>query len=156
MVRRSRQCLAGAVIIALTGLIVGLGACSSESGPAPTEQAALGQPAPASEDVPLVTMRHWKESTPGERYAFIIGFVTMLELEKEWQGRDGYGLLPFERSLVGDWVEGFAHRPLSEIYNGLNAYLAAHPGDQDRPTAEVMWFTFVKPRLDQRGDKTHE
>ncbi len=153
--KRSRQRLAGAAaMLALMGLMAGLGACSSEIEPA-GETAAQGQ-GPVSEDVPLVTMRHWKESTPGERYAFLIGFVTMLELEKEWQSRDGQVFLPFERSLVGDWAEGFAHRPLREIYNGLNAYLAANPGDQDRPAAEVMWFTFVKPRLDQRGDKAHE
>ena len=27
---------------------------------------------------------------------------------------------------------------------------------QDRPAAEVMWFTFVKPRLNQRGDRAPE
>ena len=129
-------------------------ACSSGS-EQPTGEASRSSLAETSAqegagEVPLVTLRHWKESTPNERYAFLIGFVTMLELEKEWQGKDGRGLLPFDQSLINSWVEGFAYRPLTEMYNEINNHLARHPGDQDRAVAEVMWFTLVKPRLDQK------
>lgn len=128
------------------GLTVG---CSDSQPPTKgAEESNLSQSETA--EVPLVTLKHWRDSTPGERYSFLIGFVTMLELEKEWQGRADGQILPFERSLVPSWVIGFADRPLTEIYNGLNKYLADNPGDLDRPVAEVMWFIYVKPRLDER------
>ncbi len=138
----------GAGALAALLLALGLAGCSAEPAPEKTESPALGEDLGRrqSDEAPVVTLEHWRDSTPGERYAFLIGFVTMLELEKEWQGRDGRGVLPFEESLVGGWAEGLAHRPLTEIYNGLNGYLAGHPGDLERPVAEVMWFLFVRPR----------
>jgi hypothetical protein len=127
-----------------------LPACSGEevrtSGAAsPSQTAGAG-----SAEAPLVTLAHWRDSTPNERYAFLIGFITMLELEKEWQGRARPGLLPMEQSLVRPWVDGFAGRPLAEIYSGLGRHLSDHPGDLERPVAEVMWFVFVQPRLDKK------
>ena len=119
------------------------------------ETGTLSRPEPErTGQVPLVTLSHWKDSTAGERYAFLIGFVTMLELEKEWQGHGGRELLPFGESLIKSWVAGFADRPLTEIYNGINAFISAHPGDLERPVAEVMWFTFIQPRLDEAESVT--
>jgi|GEM_PF-2756667 hypothetical protein len=119
--------------------------CSTESGELPP--ADIAQVDPQDISIPLVTLKHWKDSTPGERYSFLIGFVTMLELEKECQGRNGRELLPFEQSLIGAWVRGFENRPLAEIYNGLNRFIADNPGDLDRPVALVMWFLFAQPRM---------
>lgn len=123
-----------------------LSGCGDGSNKKASESSASQQAAEEA-GVPLVTMRHWRDSTSGERYSFLIGFITMLELEKEWQGREDGGILPFDKSLAASWVTGFAHRPLSEIYNGLNKHLADHPGELERPVAEVMWFIFVQPRL---------
>lgn len=75
----------------------------------------------------------------------------MLELEKEWQGRVGGEILPFEKSLTSSWVSGFADRPLTELYNGLNKYISDHQSELDRPISEVMWFIFVQPRLNESG-----
>lgn len=134
-----------AVMLAMTAVLYG---CSTGDGDLPpTESTAADPVGPQEIGVPLVTLKHWKDSTPGERYSFLIGFVTMLELEKEWQGQDGRELLPFDRSLVGGWVRGFENRPLTEIYNGLNRYITDKPGDLDRPAAEVMWFLFAQPRM---------
>ncbi len=108
-----------------------------------------------TKEFPIVTLRHWQDSTPNERYAFLIGFVTMLELEKEWQVREGEGVLPFELSLAGAWAEGFAARPLTEIYNSINGYIISNPEDLDKPTAEVMWFEFVQPLRDKYSEKTN-
>jgi len=101
--------------------------------------------------VPLVTLRHWKESKPNERYAFLVGFVTMLEIEKEWQLKSGKKLIPMKQSLAGSWVRGFENRPLKEIYDGVNNHISSHPGDLDRPVAEVLWFNFVQPRMTDSG-----
>lgn len=124
-----------------------LSACGNGPSQDAPENAASQQAVEAA-GVPLVTMKHWRDSTSGERYSFLIGFVTMLELEKEWQGRDDGEILPFDKSLVASWVAGFAHRPLFEIYNELNKHLADHPGELERQVAEVMWFIFVQPRLE--------
>ena len=97
--------------------------------------------------VPLVTLRHWKESKPNERYAFLVGMVTMVEIEKEWQLKNNKKMTAKKQSLAGAWVRGFENRPLKEIYDGINNYIAANPGDLDRPVPEVMWFTFVQPRV---------
>ena len=97
--------------------------------------------------VPLVTLRHWKESKPNERYAFLVGFVTMVEIEKEWQLKNGKKMLPMKQSLNGSWVRGFENRPLKEIYDGINNHISANPGDLDRPVAEVLWFSFVQPKI---------
>ncbi len=140
----------GALLLAaLLTVAAGVAACTSDQPESPPATADAPRP-PEEAGAPLVTLRHWKESTPSERYSFLIGFVTMLELEKEWQGKDGRALLPFDQSLTGSWVRGFENRPLNELYNGLNQYLAAHPGDLKRPVAEVMWFLFVQPRLDDK------
>lgn len=123
-----------------------LSACGNGSSRDAPENAASPQAVEAA-GAPLVTMKHWRDSTSGERYSFLIGFITMLELEKEWQGRDDGDILPFDKSLVASWVSGFAHRPLFEIYNELNKHLADNPAELERPVAEVMWFIFVQPRL---------
>jgi len=97
--------------------------------------------------IPLVTLKHWKDSNPGERYSFLIGFLTMMELEKEWQGKDSRPVLPFDQSLIGAWARSVENRPLTEIYHDLNRYAANNPGDLGRPVAEVMWFLFAQPRM---------
>ena len=151
MGRCQRWLLLSSFISSLALVMISAGGCSKDSSSdeslpeSPSSSASIAVPAQAG--VPLVTMDHWKNSTPGERYAFLIGFVTMLELEKEWQGRDGQGILSFEESLVPSWVEGFAHRPLAEIYDGLNRHVTDYPDELERPAAEVMWFDFIEPRL---------
>lgn len=137
------------LFVALMTLPVVLFGCSGGGGEVPPAEPAPDEPREVS--IPLVTLQHWKDSTPGERYSFLIGFVTMLELEKEWQGQNGRELLPFDQSLVGAWVRGFENRPLAEIYNGLNRYVADKPGELNRPAAEVMWFLFAQPRMPVDG-----
>ncbi|MGL4209103.1 MAG: hypothetical protein ACRCTY_06910, partial [Candidatus Adiutrix sp.] len=90
----------------------------------------------------VITIAHWKDSTPNERYAFLVGFATMLELEQEWQKNKN---ITFEQSLVQNWVRGFDGLTLKDLYQGLNEFAAqASPIDLDRPVVEVMWFKFVQ------------
>ncbi len=81
--------------------------------------AALPSPSPAQEvtrenvreiiktpmtDSPLlVKMSHWRDSRPGQRYAFLIGFMSMLDLENEWQAANE-NPLSFKQSLVPSWM----------------------------------------------------
>lgn len=100
--------------------------------------------------VPLVTLGDWKDSTPNERYAFLVGFTTMLEAEKYWQSERHGELLPLKASLAGSWAKGFKGRTLKNLYDGINNHLAKKPGDINRPLAEVMWFKFVQPRVKEK------
>ncbi|UQZ88179.1 hypothetical protein C4J81_02715 [Deltaproteobacteria bacterium Smac51] len=98
----------------------------------------------------LVKMSHWKESTPSQRYSFLIGFITMLDLESEWQAPNP---LPFKQSLTSAWMRGLKNKSLQDIYNGLNEYMTNNPTQLDRPVAEVMWFTFVQPTMTEKLKK---
>lgn len=146
MKRMSARFLVGALALLLTCVFLT---------PAPTASAqdfAYRKEVPGMDSkavVPLVTLRHWKESKPNERYAFLVGFVTMLEIEKEWQLKNGKKVLPMKQSLTGQWVTGFENVPLKEIYDGVNQHIASKPGDLDRPVAEVLWFNFVQPKRDE-------
>ncbi|MDL2227070.1 hypothetical protein LJB86_05395 [Deltaproteobacteria bacterium OttesenSCG-928-M10] len=100
--------------------------------------------------VPLVTLGDWKDSTPNERYAFLIGFTTMLEAEKYWQNERHGQLLPLKDSLAGSWAKGFEGRTLKNLYDGIEKHIARNPADLGRPLAEVMWFKFVQPRVKEK------
>lgn len=96
-----------------------------------------------------LTLRHWQDSTEASRYSFLIGFASMLELEKSWQGRHNSGaLLPFKQSLVGAWSTGLSGLSLHQIYRNITEYAASNPQELDRPLVDYMWYTFAQPGLD--------
>ena len=97
--------------------------------------------------MPIVRMKHWKESTPQERYSFLVGFTTMLELEKEWQGQTA---LPLRQSLTGSWVKGLSGVKLEQIASSIDKHIMTNPDDMDRSVVEYMWFTFVQPKLTEK------
>lgn len=95
-------------------------------------------------DEPLILLRHWQNAEIRERYSFLIGFITMLEMEKSWQGDKP---LPLKSSLVNSWSKGFAELTIKQISDSLDEYIAANPKDLDRPLVEVMWFRFAQPHV---------
>lgn len=111
---------------------------------------------PMADSPLLVKMSHWRDSRPGQRYAFLIGFMSMLDLENEWQAANEKPL-SFKQSLVPSWVKAMKAKSLQDIYNGLNDFVEKNPDQLDRPVTEIMWFTFVQPtiteKLEQRKKK---
>lgn len=101
----------------------------------------------------LVKMSDWKDSRPGQRYAFLIGFMSMLDLENEWQKANNEKALPFKQSLVSSWAAALEKKSLQEIYRGLNRYAKENPDQLDKPVTEVMWFTFVQPTVTEKLEK---
>ncbi len=95
-------------------------------------------------EVPLVRLKHWRDSTDQERYGFLVGFVTALEMEREWQGAKP---LPLQQSLNGNWIKGLYGVTLKDMNDNLNAYIAANPDDLNRPVVEYLWFTYVQPKV---------
>ncbi len=79
---------------------------------------------------PVVNLQTWEASTPAERYAFLVGVVNILELEKEWQGRTG--ILPMQQSLVGSWVKGLDGVTLKTMHDRVNDYFAKNPTKMDK------------------------
>ncbi len=97
--------------------------------------------------VPLVRLKHWRDSTEQERYGFLVGFITALDMEREWQGPNP---LPLQQSLTGNWVKGLANVTLKEMDGNINAYIATHPDDLERPVVEYLWFTYVQPKVTEK------
>lgn len=102
-------------------------------------------------DCPVVTLTHWQKSEASERYSFLIGFMTMLELEQEWQGNPP---LPPEQSRIGQWVKGLGDVPITTVYERINKFMAANPSRMDMSVVEVMWREFVLPKIAQDTSAT--
>ena len=94
---------------------------------------------------PAVTLKVWQDSSEQEQIAFLAGFISMLELEKEWQGQKA--ILPLHQSLAGSWATGLAGHKLQDIHKTVNTYIAANPGKMDKMVVEVMWYELVQPKI---------
>ena len=95
------------------------------------------------EQLPLVTLKTWQDSTLNERSTFIFGFVSLLELEYKWQGKP----LPVKKSLIGSWQKGLKDVTLSEIVKSVDVYAAENPQDAEKNVMEVLWKLYVHPKL---------
>ncbi len=151
----------GRVFTAILALALTVSLMAALPSPAPAQEATRENvreiiKAPMTDSPLLVKMSHWKESRPGQRYAFLIGFMSMLDLENEWQAANEKPL-SFKQSLVPSWMNALKTKSLQDIYNGLNDFVEKNPDQLDRPVTEVLWFTFVQPtiteKLEQRTKK---
>ncbi|WP_034636261.1 hypothetical protein [Desulfovibrio cuneatus] len=115
---------------------------------AETQNSAGATPQLRADHAPVVQMRHWQASTKEEKQAFLAGMVTMLELEKEWQRRDGRKPLPFDKSLNSAWMHGLNGQTLDSLINVLDAHAKAKPQDMNRPVVEVLWYLYAQPAKD--------
>lgn len=91
-----------------------------------------------------VQLKHWKESPIQERYAFLAGFVSMLEVERSWQGKNG---LPITESTVSTWMRGLSGATIKGMDNALNKYIVDNPKKIDKPVVEVLGLVYVRPKL---------
>lgn len=97
-----------------------------------------------------VQLRHWKNSPQNERYAFLIGFFSILELEHAWQGKQA---LPISQSINSSWVRGLSGKTLQEISAAVDQYYHFNPGAEDTPVVEVIGRIYVKPVLTEAERK---
>lgn len=93
---------------------------------------------------PAVQLKHWKDSTTQERYSFLIGFVSMVEVERSWQGKQS---LPITESTVGTWVRGLSGVTIKDMDEAVNKYIADNPQQLDKPVVEVLGRLYVRPKL---------
>ena len=91
-----------------------------------------------------LTMEHWKYSSKSEKMAFLFGFLSALEMEKEWQG--GL-LLPINKSTVGSWAKGLEGLTLDQIRENLDSYVEQNPDKKDTQVLLVLGLMYVRPKL---------
>ena len=110
---------------------------------------AAGAAAPAVRNAPAVNcpsvlLKHWRSSTQNEKLSFLLGFATMLEMEKEWQGSAPLGI---NQSITGSWVRGLSGVTLGQMANSVDRYAAEHPDQMDVSVIEVLGRIYVQPVL---------
>ena len=93
---------------------------------------------------PAVTLQRWQNAAENERYSFLIGFVSMLDIERSWQGDHPR---PYKESLIDCWYQGLKGMTYKELYTVIENYIATHPGDLELPLPQVIWFEVVQPKV---------
>ena len=101
-------------------------------------------------DFPVVTLQHWKNASQDARYAFLIGFVTAIEMEKQWQGKTP---LPLEKSLNNTWAKGFGNVTLKNINDNINLYVVENPDNLDLSLVEYLWYAYAQPQVNEKVSK---
>ena len=113
----------------------------------PVNSFAEGAPQIKNEDVTtsqIVTLKRWQNANEDERYSFLVGFMSMLDIEHSWQGDKP---LPYSKSLIDCWYQGLKGMTYKEVYAAIENYIATHPGDLELPLPQVIWFELVQPKV---------
>jgi len=116
--------------------------------------ASLPRPASAVEAIagvkaiscPAVTLDHWRNSSRDEKLAFLFGFASLLEMEKEWQGNRP---LPIKQSIIGSWIRGLDGVTLGQMSDAIDAYATRHPDQMELSVLEVLGGLYVRPNMTQ-------
>ena len=95
---------------------------------------------------PAVMLDHWRNSSRDEKLAFLFGFASLLEMEKEWQGKQP---LPIRQSIIGSWIRGLDGVTLGQMSDAIDAYAARHPEQMELSVLEVLGSIYVRPKMTQ-------
>lgn len=97
-----------------------------------------------ADEVPLITGRHWTESSEQLKKAYLIGFANVIQVETAYHA----GNPPSDQqSFVPRVAKGLKGQTLDGVREGLNKWYAAHPDQLERPVVETIWFEMVVPGL---------
>lgn len=99
---------------------------------------------------PVVTLKVWQDSTENERAAFLIGFMSMVDIERVWQGEPG---LTVSQSTTGMWVKGLKGVSLPQLIKSVSDYITANPGSMNDSVLEVIGKIYVSPQLSKTEKK---
>lgn len=94
--------------------------------------------------LPVVQLKHWKNSSTAERHAFLMGFVSMAQMESAWQGKNA---LPVEQSTAATWMRGLAGVTIPQMDAALNSYMDKYPNAMDMAVIETLGRIYVRPNL---------
>ncbi|MGO4330556.1 hypothetical protein AB4Z48_13000 [Cupriavidus sp. 2TAF22] len=105
---------------------------------------ALVSGTPRAEDIPLVTGRHWTESSEQMKKAYLVGIANLALVDIAYQA----GKPPTDsQSIVPRLAKGLKGQTLDTVREGLDRWYAAHPDQLQRPVLETIWFEMVVPGL---------
>lgn len=93
---------------------------------------------------PTIRLKHWQSSSSEEKLAFLLGFCTMLELEKDWQAQKP---LPISQSINQSWAKGLTGKTLGDLVDAVDRYAAANPEKGEKPVLVVLGQLFVRPAM---------
>ena len=97
-----------------------------------------------ADDIPLVTGKHWTESTEQVKKAYLVGIANIVQVERAYQGGNA---APDAQSLLPRLTRGMQGQTLDSVREGLDRWYASHPDQLQRPVIETMWFEIVVPGL---------
>lgn len=130
--------------LALTAALVTILICAGFVALPGNAGAARGLAKQEAMSLPVLTLKHWQASERSNKLAFLFGFTTMVELEKEWQGNNA---LPVSQSINSTWVKGLDGVSLGEMCSALDAYAAQHTATPDMPVLEALGRIYIQPKL---------
>ena len=97
-----------------------------------------------ADEVPMVTGKHWTESTEQVKKAYLVGIANVLQVEAAFQGATP----PSDaQSTVPRFVKGLKGQTLDGVREALDRWYAANPDKLQRPVVETIWFELVVPGL---------
>ena len=100
------------------------------------------------DEVPLVTGKHWTDSSEQQKKAYLIGIANMLQVEIAYAADNSS---PDAHSLAHRFAKGLKGQTLDTVRDRLDRWYAAHPDQLQRPVIETIWFEIVVPGLQKNS-----
>ena len=87
------------------------------------------------DEIPLVTGKHWTDSSEQQKKAYLIGIANVLQVEIAYQA----GNSPSDaQSLVPRFAKGLKGQTLDTVREQLDRWYAAHPDQLQRPVTRCV------------------
>lgn len=93
--------------------------------------------------LPIVTGDVWLSSSDAEKKAFLLGFATMIELEKEIRGAQATSTDTFIPVLV----KGLSQYSIAEISAQIDNYYQTNEDKRSSPVVEYIWLGIAAPAV---------
>lgn len=95
-------------------------------------------------DLPIATGEHWITATEREKRAFLLGFGTLLKVEREMQGENPP---PDDQTFITRLAEGLQDYTITSAMDAIDAWYADNQDQLGRPVIEVIWFELTLPNI---------
>jgi hypothetical protein len=97
-----------------------------------------------ADEIPLVTGKHWTESSEQAKKAYLVGIANVVQVETAYQAGNPP---PDAQSILPRLVKGLKGQTLDGVREHLDRWYASHPEQLQRPVIETIWFEMVVPGL---------
>lgn len=97
-----------------------------------------------ADEIPLVTGKHWTESSDQMKKAYLVGIANLVQVDEAYH----VGNAPSDSlSIVPRFAKGLKGHSLDSVRQGLDRWYAGHPDQLQRPVIETIWFEMIVPGL---------